>query len=243
MKDTLFQNAVVNSGSFEFNESVTEVFEDMINRSVPGYESIIALTGLLASRYITSHSNCYDLGCSLGAGLQSMVNGCNSNLERVKFIGVDNSAAMVNACKQLFINHYGASNNIGIIQANIQDITMEKASLVAMNFTLQFIEQSQRFNILQNIYNALNEGGAFILSEKISSADETTDQEMIALYEQFKMAKGYSQLEIAKKRDALEGVLIPESLEIHKQRLQQVGFLHCFVWFQCFNFCSILALK
>jgi tRNA (cmo5U34)-methyltransferase len=77
----------------------------------------------------------------------------------------------------------------------------------------------------------------------VTFEDPHLDELNIDLHHQFKRANGYSDLEIAQKRSALENVLLPETLNQHKQRISQAGFSSCDVWFQCFNFASLVALK
>ena len=127
--------------------------------------------------------------------------------------------------------------------ADIKNVMIHNASLVVMNFTLQFIQQEQRLELLKNICKGLNQGGAFILSEKIITDDATQQDWMIELHHEFKRANGYSDLEISQKRTALEKVLIPDTVEQHKQRLLAAGFSQVMLWFQCFNFVSLLAVK
>ena len=112
-----------------------------------------------------------------------------------------------------------------------------------MNFTLQFIPLVERKDILAKIYNGLNKGGCLILSEKLAFADIDENEMQIDLHHAFKKSNGYSDLEIAQKRSALENVLIPETKEMHVQRLKETGFIQVFPWFQCFNFSSFIAIK
>ena len=58
----------------------------------------------------------------------------------------------------------------------------------------------------------------------------------------FKRANGYSELEIAQKRSAIENVMKPDSLEEHRERLLAAGFSKVVPWFQCLNFASLIAL-
>ena len=225
---------------FAFDEAVAKVFPDMIRRSVPGYETIIALTGLLAEQYAQPDSHCYDLGCSLGAATLAMRSRIRQ--PRVRIIAVDNAKAMTNRCQQ-HVQEAGEGVEVDVVCADIQDVSIENASVVVLNFTLQFIEPAARQVLLEKIYAGLRPGGALLLSEKIAFADAAEQQRMEALHIAFKKANGYSDLEISQKRSALEKVLIPESLETHKQRLQQVGFGLVESWFQCFNFISLLAIK
>jgi tRNA (cmo5U34)-methyltransferase len=127
--------------------------------------------------------------------------------------------------------------------ANLQDIEIADASVVVLNFTLQFIEREQRDEVIVNIYSGLRPGGIMVLSEKVSFEDPHLDELNIDLHHEFKRANGYSDLEIAQKRDAIEHVLLPETLNCHKQRIANAGFGSCDVWFQCFNFASLVALK
>lgn len=237
MKDELFKTALVSPGSFQFDEAVAQVFDDMIRRSVPGYESIILLSGLLANRFVKPNTHCYDLGCSLGAGLLAMQ---QRTATKAVFIGVDNSAPMINKCRQSIAALPPEQRQLfQLRQEDISDTSISNASLVALNFTLQFIQSRQRGDLLKKIYLGLNPGGALILSEKIA-----VDSELLpSLYEAFKCAQGYDQIEISNKRTALEKVLIPDSLDSHQKQLRQAGFNQPAVWFQCFNFCSILAVK
>jgi len=239
-KDRVFADPKGMIVDFAFDETVAQVFPDMIRRSVPGYETIISLTGLLAEQYARPDSNCYDLGCSLGAATLAMSRriqqpGCC-------IIAVDNAEAMVCRCRELL--QAGDSHpEVEVRCANIQDVSIENASVVVLNFTLQFIEPVARAELLQGIYAGLLPGGILILSEKITFADEAERTRMENLHIAFKKANGYSDLEISQKRTALENVLVPDTLEQHQKRLQQVGFSSLDVWFRCMNFVSLLAIK
>ncbi len=225
---------------FAFDESVAKVFPDMIRRSVPGYETIIALTGLLAEQYVQAESHCYDLGCSLGAATLAM----RSRIHQpaVRIIAVDNAEAMTSRC-QRHVREAGEGVEVEVVCADIQDVRIENASVVVLNFTLQFIEPAARSALLKKIYTGLRPGGALLLSEKIAFANEAEQQRMDALHVAFKKANGYSDLEISQKRSALENILIPDTLDTHYQRLQFVGFSSMDTWFRCINFVSLLAVK
>lgn len=237
MKDTIYAEAIDNIAGFRFDDAVAQVFPDMIQRSVPGYSNIIAMTGLLAARYAQDHSRCYDLGCSLGASILSM----QSQLANrpVQFIAVDSSEAMLSRCAAALQSYA----NIELKCAKLQDVPIEQASVVVLNFTLQFVPLPDRDAVLQRIYDGLLPGGLLILSEKICFDNSVLQSLTTELYHDFKRANGYSDLEISQKRNALEDVLVPETLPVHEQRLRAAGFAHVGVWFQCFNFMSLLAIK
>ena len=225
---------------FVFDEAVADVFPDMIRRSVPGYENIITMIGLFAEQYIQPDSNCYDLGCSLGASTLALRH--HINKENVNIIAVDNAESMIQRCKKN-IDKDSSAIPVEIICDDIQNITINNASIIIVNFTLQFIPPEIRMELLQTLYNGMNKGGALILSEKITFADTATREMNIQLHEAFKKANGYTQLEISQKRSALENTLIPDTLETHQQRLSDIGFTKINTWFQCFNFASMLAVK
>ena len=149
---------------------------------------------------------------------------------------------MIDRC-QTIIDADSGEVDVQLHCANIEDIELSNASMVVLNFTLQFIAPEKRDTIIRRIYAGLNPGGVLILSEKIDFGDAQHDQLMIDLHHNFKRANGYSELEVAQKRTALENVLLPEDIAAHKLRLQQAGFKSSDVWFQCFNFASLIAIK
>ncbi len=225
---------------FVFDEKVADVFADMINRSVPGYATIISMIGMLADRYCTPGSRIYDLGCSLGGAALSMTHHISHNDYRM--LAVDNSRAMIERFRAA-LDAQPDMTNVELICADVDDIEITDASVVVLNFTLQFIAPERRVGLIRRIYEGMRPGGILILSEKIRFADTHLNELLIDMYHQFKQAQGYSQLEISQKRSALENVLIPETIAAHKQRMHEAGFSSCDTWFQCFNFASMVAFK
>lgn len=239
-KDEKYRQALRNIEDFTFDSTVSKVFDDMIDRSVPGYRTLLANIGPIASTFITSNTNCYDLGCSHGAGSLSIFKSLKA--EHVNIFAVDNAAAMINECDRM-IKSEQAAHIIKTQQASIQDTDIFNASFVLLNLTLQFIPIDYRDEIIQNIYHGMNKGGACLITEKIIMEESPVDLLFKELHENFKLANQYSQLEISQKRKALENVLLREDLKTHKQRLSNAGFTTVTVWFQCINFVSILAIK
>ncbi|MFI3157431.1 MAG: carboxy-S-adenosyl-L-methionine synthase CmoA [Methylococcaceae bacterium] len=239
-KDSIYASPVGEVGAFKFDDTVARVFPDMIQRSVPGYSAIISAIGLLAGRFAREHSVCYDLGCSLGAATLSMRHQIET--ENCRIIAVDNSEAMVTRFQQA-LQQDQAPVAVEVLCKDILEAAIENASVVVLNFTLQFIPLEHRLGLLQKIYQGLLPGGILILSEKLKFDDERQQELQTQMHHAFKKAQGYSDLEISQKRTALENVLIPETFARHQQRLRQVGFSSAEVWFQYFNFASIIALK
>lgn len=239
-KDSIYARPVGEVGAFKFDETVANVFPDMIQRSVPGYSAIISAIGLLAGRFAREHSVCYDLGCSLGAATLSMRHQIEA--KNCRIIAVDNSEAMVTRFQQA-LQKDQAPIAVDVQCKDIREVAIENASVVVLNFTLQFIPLEDRFGLLQKIYQGLLPGGILILSEKLKFDDDRQQELQTQMHHAFKKAQGYSDLEVSQKRTALENVLIPETFVQHQNRLREVGFNSAEVWFQYFNFASIIALK
>lgn len=237
--DRLFANER-DTEDFRFDASVARVFPDMIRRSVPGYTTIIPMIEVITEQYARPGSHCYDLGCSLGASTLAMRHGIGDR--DCTLTGVDNSAAMLERCE-----HYIALDDhplpISLRCEDILDTFIDNASVTTLNFTLQFVAPERRAKLMTRIADATLPGGVLILSEKIRFESDTEQAIQTQLHHEFKRANGYSDLEISQKRSALEQVLIPETLAEHRQRLTDAGFDQVLVWYQCFNFVSMLAIK
>ena len=235
MKDTLFDNPQQIT-EFSFDKQVANVFENMVNRSVPGYQTMLEMMPLFAQTYAQKNTNLYDLGCSLGAVSIAL------NLGRAKkttIISIDNSTEMIKKCQKNLTN---LTNN-EIICGDINDLKIENASIVVLNLTIQFIKPEKRQALIDKIYQGLNKNGLLILSEKIHFQNKKEHQIQNDLQINFKLANGYSKLAVAQKRQALENTLITDNSETHLKRLKKAGFTQSFHWFQCFNFVSFFAVK
>jgi len=239
-KDEIYKQPLQNIEDFSFDKAVSDAFDDMVDRSVPGYRTLIANIGPIASHFLRPNTDCYDLGCSHGAASLSIFN-CLPH-DSITIHAVDNSSAMIEQCKQLVLQA-GATAHINTHLADINNINIQNASLVVLNLTLQFLPLNQRHTLLKKIAAGMNSGGACLLTEKIILQDDSTEHLFQHLHTNFKSANQYSQLEISQKRKAIENVLIRESLQDHRQRLFDVGFSNVTVWFQCLNFVSLIAVK
>ena len=240
VRDKLYAGQRADVVDFVFDDSVAEVFPDMIRRSIPGYETIVSMIGCIAETYAIQGSHVYDLGCSLGASTLSMA----SRIEpgRVRYICIDNSQDMISRCMANLEKHIGGEE-LQCVESDICDTEISNASVVVMNFSLQFIDPQLRNELVQGIYNGLHPGGVLILSEKVDGGDEASRLFHNALHEQFKKANGYSELEISQKRSALENVMILNTIEEHLDRLSRCGFSSVRQWFQTLGFCSFIGQK
>lgn len=218
---------------FAFDTRVAEVFPDMIRRSVPGYEVVVPLTGLIAAKHLSAGARCYDLGCSLGAATHAVLRAVGDM--PCEIVAVDNSAAMLEKARSLAAAA-GVDERIRWVRADIRDVPLEDAAAVVLNYTLQFLPPPDRLPLLRRIRAALTNAGVLAVAEKLAASDYWQD-----LHLRFKRANGYSDLEIAQKRDALENVMRVDSEEAHLERLRGAGFARAAVWFRCLNWGAFLA--
>ena len=229
---------------FRFNETVARVFPDMLNRSIPGYAASIEAIGSLAARYVKSGTNCYDLGCSLGAATLAMRQGIRAADCRI--IAVDSSTAMTGRCESVIAMESESAPSqtpVDVRLGDIRDTEMTNASMVVLNYTLQFLDLDARNAIMRRIHDALVPGGLLLLSEKVIDGDPHMEELLVDLHHEHKRRNDYSQLEISRKRAALEKVLVPETVAAHRERIAHAGFAHSAVWLRYFNFVSIVAIK
>jgi tRNA (cmo5U34)-methyltransferase len=238
--DKLFLDAKADLYPFSFNQSVVEVFPDMINRSVPGYQTIVDGIGRISRYAVKTDSKVYDLGCSLG-NVSLHIARYNPNA-RFTIEAIDNSPAMVERCQQ-HVDAFNYAANINVHHGDIVELSLESCDMVVINFTLQFIPVEKRQAIIDKVYKSLNTGGILLVSEKVSAESENIDELLIELHHEFKRDNGYSELEISQKRSALESVMILDTFEEHKKRFTKAGFKDVSVWFQHFNFLSMCAVK
>lgn len=239
-QDDIFQKPLTQVVDFVFNKAVVDVFPDMIRRSVPGYDNIVSMLGVFAAEYTTENTRIYDLGCSLGASTLA----CFQQIpnRRVNYYCVDNSQAMLSQCEINLAKHMPAANKTYVFD-NVQNIDIQNASMVILNFTLQFITPEDRLALIQKIYHGLQPNGCLVIAEKIRFDDKSMQNTMTKFHHQFKRANTYTDLEISQKRAAIENVLIPDTKETHLSRLKEAGFQQPVQWFQCLNFSAFIAEK
>ena len=237
MRDNLF-NKQSDIADFRFDQDVVKVFDDMVRRSVPGYDSMIQMIGLIARMYGQDNTNYYDLGSSTGAITLSIA--LNNKSKNNQFFAIDNSKEMVEQCEK---NLHNKVDNLQAICDDINQVKINSASIVVLNLTLQFIDVNLRSNLIKKIYDGLESGGILIISEKIHFEDGVMQNQITKLHMDFKKENGYSELEIANKRQAIENVLITETKEQHLNRLRDCGFVETSCFFQCLNFVSFLSVK
>jgi tRNA (cmo5U34)-methyltransferase len=238
-KDRVFRKKAAVT-DFKFGKDVAVVFDDMLERSVPFYREAQRMITEIATDFVTEGSNVYDLGCSTGT---TMLNLDAVVPRQVKFVGVDNSPEMLDRCRAKLAEH-GFDRPHELLCADLNNgVEIQNASLVLMVLTLQFIRPLHRDNLIERVLRGLNPNGALILVEKVIGEDSLFNRLFIKYYYEFKRNNGYSELEIAQKREALENVLVPYKLLENRELLIRSGFRYCDVFFKWYNFCGLIAVK
>jgi tRNA (cmo5U34)-methyltransferase len=238
-KDEVFRE-VESVADFSFGEKVASVFDDMLDRSVPFYQEMQRMIAEMGADFATEGTNVYDLGCSTG---NTLLNLDGSVAKGVKFIGVDYSEEMLKRCRQKLAQH-GLRHEHELICADLnQGVRIQNASMVLMVLTLQFVRPLYRDTLVKSILEGLNENGCLILVEKVLGEDSVFNRLFIKYYYDLKKRHGYSEMEISKKREALENVLVPYKLMENREMLLRAGFRYCDVFFKWYNFCGIIAVK
>jgi hypothetical protein len=233
MKDEIFKKPI--EKQFEFDNSVASVFDDMINRSVPYYDTAQNLIADITDKFLKKSAKVVDLGCSTASTLLK-ISHIRGDLD---LTGVDNAPAMIENARAK-IAAFGA--NIKLINADILEFNFN-ADAVLLNYTLQFIRPPKRRDFVDKIYSSVNEGGLFIFSEKLVFENKILTKNMIEIYEKYKLEQGYSRYEIAQKREALENVLIPYTEQENIALAEQAGFKDVQCVFKWGNFATFVAFK
>jgi len=235
MRDNIFNKDI--EKKFEFDEAVASVFDDMLSRSVPFYKEVQELIIEFINLNASADDRIIDLGSSTAKFLLELYSKKRFNL---KLIGVDNSKPMVEQARRK-IKAYGA--NIELILDDFEEIEMRDYKFIISNYTLQFIRPIKRPKLVKKIFNGLKEGGFFIFSEKVVFEDKKLDKDIIEIYYNYKKRQGYSEVEIAKKREALENVLIPFTIKENIEMCKEAGFKRVDTLFQWANFVTFVAKK
>ena len=238
-KDTIF-NTTGDITPFEFNETVASVFDDMISRSVPNYREVLTQQARLAEKFYQPGTTIYDLGCSNGNFALTLIQ--RMKQKPFTMTAVDNSAPMIDLFKKR-ISGFDSHSGITPVLSDIRGISMTGASVIVANLTLQFIPAADRDSLVKSIYNALLPGGIFLLTEKTVNIDADFSKLQQEFYYMFKEENGYSLLEINRKREALENVLVPETVEAHIKRLRAAGFSAIEIYHKWLHFTSFICRK
>ena len=235
MKDNVFNKPI--KKQFEFDEEVASVFDDMLNRSVPFYKENLNLQIDILKNFLKENDKVIDLGSSTGTFLINLAKKSNKKLN---LIGIDNSPAMIKRAKQK-AKAFGVEATF--IEADFLEYDLKNSKSIIANYTIQFIRPLKREKLIKKIYDSLEDNGIFLMSEKLITENKVLNKIMIDIYYEYKKQKGYSEYEIAQKREALENVLIPYTMQENIEMLKNAGFRDIEVIFRWNNFATFIAFK
>jgi tRNA (cmo5U34)-methyltransferase len=240
--DQIFSRERDAVADFDFGKETAKVFDNMLERSVPFYAEMQRMIGELVGTFAADNSSIWDLGCSTCNTFMAMEPRLRDK-SGIQFVGLDNSEEMlIRARKKLMQSGTKCSYDLRYADLNAP-IEVANASVVLSILTLQFVRPLYRERLLRDVFKGMNDNGCFILVEKVVGEDSLFNRLFIEYYYEYKRRNGYSDLEIAQKREALENVLIPYRLNENLALLQAVGFKSCEVFFKWYNFCGIVAVK
>ncbi|MCL2458710.1 MAG: carboxy-S-adenosyl-L-methionine synthase CmoA [Desulfobulbus sp.] len=238
-EDTLYTAGAV-AEDFAFNDRVADVFDDMLNRSVPYYRTVIDGMAQLLACHLTAGATVCDLGCSTGTTLLELARRLPEL--QLRYVGIDNAPAMLAKARSKSAM-FSKSDVLRFVEADITTCRLPRSEAIICNYTLQFLRPLTRQTFVRRLHEAMPAGGILFLGEKTISHAGRLNRDFIDIYHAFKKQQGYSELEIAAKREALENVLIPFSLEENIALLREAGFAETELFFRWFNFTAIVALK
>jgi tRNA (cmo5U34)-methyltransferase len=242
-RDNIFAARQKSMHNFEFDSQVAEVFDDMLERSVPFYAEQQCMIQAMSKSFWIPGTQVYDLGCSTGTTLEKLARELG---DTARLTGYDNSAPMADRARQRIANA-GLQHRVtiasGDLNSDLSLISLQNASVVTMCWTLQFIRPLRRDDLVRWIYRGLVDGGALILTEKILTNSSHVNRFFIDYYYDLKRQNGYSETEISRKREALENVLVPYRLDENLELFRRNGFEVVETFFQWFNFAGFLCVK
>jgi tRNA (cmo5U34)-methyltransferase len=228
------------AGRWEFDDEVTNVFDDMLERSIPQYDTMRGLVFELGKEFVPENGMVVDLGCSRGGSLAPFVATFG---DQAAYVGVEVSPPMLDACRKRFAREIAAGS------VSLRDLDLRtgypnvEATLTLSVLTLQFVPMEHRPRVVRDAYEHTAPGGAFVLVEKVLGNSGRTDQLMTRLYHGLKRANGYGDEEIERKRLSLEGVLVPAAAGWNEDLLVRAGFEEVECFWRCLNFAGWIGIK
>jgi len=231
---------VMPSGPWQFDQQVTDVFDDMLQRSIPQYNAMRMVAFEVASRFVQPGTAIIDMGCSRGEALAPFVTTFGDAND---YLGLEISEPMIEAARVKFATHPNGEH-VTIQHADLRhEFPQVRSSVVLSVLTLQFTPIEYRERIIRRVFNSLAPGGAFILVEKILGATSELDDAFVDLFLRIKKQNGYSEAEIDRKRLSLEGVLVPVTARWNEDLLHEEGFRSVDCFWRHLNFAGWVAIR
>lgn len=239
---------VIPGTRWEFDEYVTDCFEDMLERSIPQYsvmrKSVSKLSNAIVSSNKNTDINILDIGCSDGLMIKSLKENIDCLNKNITYTGIDVSEPMLKKAKHRFLDEI-LNRTVQIYNCDLRtDFPSGNYDLITSCLSIQFTPIEYRQHIIQNVYNSLNQSnGVFIMVEKVLGNTDSLNRLFIDTYYDMKRENGYSDEQIERKRLSLEGVLVPVTNSWNIELLKQAGFRQVDVFWRWMNFVGYIAIK
>lgn len=241
MKDEVAPN-----GRWEFDTDVTEVFDDMLARSIPQYEVMREAVLQVAAPFQQRDTDIVDLGCSRGEAIAPFVDKFGAYN---RYFLCDVSKPMLEAARERFSGLVKGPmpGTHGIMR--IEDFDLRDgyppvhASITLSVLTLQFTPIEHRQRILRDVWKHTAPRGCLVLVEKVLGATADIDKLMVDIYYDMKRKNGYTEDQIQRKRLSLEGVLVPVTTAWNEELLRMAGFTEVDCFWRWMNFAGWIAVK
>lgn len=238
----MIKDDIIAKEKWEFDNDVTDCFDDMLTRSIPQYEVMRQSVTNLGMKILEKNKtkSILDMGCSNGLSLEPYAHKFGAH---ARYKGIDVSEPMLEEAKKRFQ---------GFIKVNLMDIDYmdlrtdfpnDIYSLIQSILTIQFTPIEYRQMIIQRVYDNLCNGGAFIMVEKVLGNTNELNEIMIGEYLKMKKQNGYTNEQIERKKLSLEGVLVPVTSNWNMDLLKQAGFKKIDVFWRWMNFEGYIAIK
>ena len=225
---------VMQTGKWEFNQEVASCFDNMLSRSIPNYYVMRELTTMIGAKF-AQEGLVVDIGCSNGLAVENLIKKIDT-----KYLLMDISEPMLDVCRK----KYEGKENVNIVKHDLrEELPFSEASLVISSLTIQFTPIEYRQKILNDIYEKIKPGGAFIFIEKVLGETSYTNEMFVNSYYDIKRMNGYSEDAIQTKKKSLEGVLVPLTFSFNEALLSKAGFKSIDCFWKCLNFCGWIAIK
>lgn len=223
-----------------FDQEMARGLPGMIRGTIPGYDLMLELCTVIAGEYAADDSLLFDLGCALGDTTAALRAGCRG--KRCRIVAVDSAPAMIVRCRDRFPPEEGLPPVVPLC-ADIRDIRVADASVVALNLTLQFLPHRARLPLLRAVRHGMKRGAALLLSEVVVFEDQVVGKRLVGLQGAFKRRGMEGEEGRSAASTPFDALLDADTIEQHLHRLHLAGFARVMPWFQCLNFASILAIR
>jgi tRNA (cmo5U34)-methyltransferase len=221
-----------------------EGFDEHIDWSIRGYSNLLGDVISFSRHFVENDTNVVDIGCSTGKTTERMLVHNKDHCNNATYVGIEIAEGFYdNLDKRLQdLNKSEPWAKVEFIKDDVKDYKFDNCSLVTSIFTLQFMSKKDRKEVIQNIYNGLNDGGAFIFAEKIYTENAFIQDMLTFNYYDFKREKFDTQ-DIMDKEITLRHMLKPNTWMEIETMLKSAGFKSVQVFWQNFLFLGAIAIK